>query len=74
MEFWFVLGHDPLDVAFILLGESLCKVASRFKLVWLSFGLEIDFFLRAPRAYQTCSVSISDMSGRQTFDFGTEIW
>jgi hypothetical protein len=43
MEFWFVLGHDPLEVAFILPGESLCKVASQCELAWLSFGLEINF-------------------------------
>ena len=42
-EFWFVLGHDPLEVAFILPGESLCKVPSRSELVWLIFALEIDF-------------------------------
>ena len=43
MEFWFVLGHDPLEVAFLLPSESLCKVVGRSELVWLSFGLEIDF-------------------------------
>jgi hypothetical protein len=62
-EFWFILGHDPLEVAFILPGESLCKVASRSELVWLSFGLEIDFsrsllvHTRHVRwAYRTCPV------------------
>jgi len=75
MEFWFVLGHDPLEVAFLLPSESLCKVVGRSELVWLSFGLEINFyFLKSARAYQTYPVGISDMSGSQTFEFGDEIW
>ena len=62
-EFWFVLGHDPLEVAYLLPGESLCKVSGQSKLVCLSFGLGIDF---SPSllvhtkhvwwAYRTCPV------------------
>ena len=62
-KFCFVLGHDPLEVSFILPGESLCKVVSRSELVWLSIDHEINFSIsllmhtRHVRcAYQTCSV------------------
>ena len=72
-EFWFVLGHDPLEVAYLLPGESLCKVSGQSKLVCLSFGLGIGFsqsllvHTRHVRwVYRTYPVD--------TFEFGAEIW
>ena len=44
-ELEFVSGHDPLEVAFLLACEPLCKVSSHLELIWSSYGL-IWFFPR----------------------------